>query len=66
MILELGYFTAALSRRNVCVLYENGVEIPSDYLGVVYTPFDESQGWQLRLAKELKASGLEVDLNHVL
>ncbi|OHE81929.1 MAG: hypothetical protein A2X76_03140 [Lysobacterales bacterium GWF1_69_6] len=66
VLLELGYFCAALGREKVCVLYEDGVEIPSDYLGVVYTPFDSADGWQLRLAKEMKEAGLDIDLNRVI
>lgn len=66
VILELGYFSGALGRQNVCVLYKNEVEIPSDYLGVVYTELDSSEGWHLKLAKEMKASGLNIDLNKAL
>jgi predicted nucleotide-binding protein len=63
VILELGYFCGALSRERVCVLYRDGVEIPNDYLGVVYTPLDNSDGWHLKLAKEMKSAGLDIDLN---
>ncbi len=66
VILELGYFCGALGRSRVCVLYKEGVEIPGDYLGVVYTPFDDAGGWHLRLAKEMKAAGLELDLNKAM
>lgn len=63
VILELGYFCGALGRNRVCVLYKENVEIPSDYLGVVYTPLDDAGGWHLKLAKEMKEAGLDVDLN---
>lgn len=63
VIFELGYFCGALSRRNVCVLYKEGVEIPNDYLGVVYTQLDEGGAWQLHLAKEMKSAGLDFDMN---
>lgn len=63
VILELGYFCGALGREKVCVLYRDGVEVPNDYLGVVYTLFDNSDGWHLKLAKEMKAAGLDIDLN---
>lgn len=66
VILELGYFCGTLGRDKVCVLYKEGVEIPSDYLGVVYTPFDNSDGWHLKLAKEMKEAGLNIDLNNAL
>tara|TARA_Y100001934_G_C12387225_1_gene797538 strand:+ start:17224 stop:18099 length:876 start_codon:yes stop_codon:yes gene_type:complete len=63
VILELGYFCGVLGRSKVCVLYKSEVEIPSDYLGVIYTPLDDGDGWMLKLAKEMKESGLPVNLN---
>ncbi len=66
VILELGYFCGSLGRNRVCVLYKEGVEIPSDYLGVVYTPLDSAGGWHLKLAKEMKEAGLDVDLNKAI
>lgn len=66
VILELGYFIAKLGRSRVCVLYEEGVEIPSDYNGVLYIPLDNHNAWRWQLAKELKTAGIRVDLNNVI
>ena len=63
VILELGYFLGGLSRERVCALYHEGVEIPSDYSGVLYVLADSGGGWRLRLARELKAAGLSIDMN---
>lgn len=63
VLLELGYFLGALGRSRVCVLHKGQVEIPSDYLGVVYLQMDESGAWRFSLAKELKQAGLPIDLN---
>ena len=63
MIFELGFFIGRLERKHVCALYENGVELPSDFSGVVYTRLDDGDDWKLKLAKELKAAGIDVDLN---
>jgi predicted nucleotide-binding protein len=65
VILELGYFAARLGRAKVCAVHESGVEIPSDYAGVLYVPLDSGGAWKLRVAKEMKAVGLPVDLNHL-
>lgn len=65
VIFELGYFCGAIGRKNVFVLYKEGVEIPNDYLGVVYTLYDVGGGWKLNLAKEMKQAGLEIDMNKV-
>jgi len=65
VLLEMGFFIGKLGRRRVCVLYGPGVEIPSDYSGVLYVPLDPAGAWRILLAKELKATGLPVDLNLV-
>jgi predicted nucleotide-binding protein len=65
VIMELGFFLGHLGRGSVAVLYKEGVEIPSDYQGVAYILMDEGGGWNFRLAGELKAAGLEVDLNRI-
>jgi predicted nucleotide-binding protein len=66
VVLELGYFLGKLGRQRVCALYREGVEIPSDYSGVLYVPLDPEGAWRLKLAKELKAANLPVDMNKAL
>lgn len=66
VVFELGYFAGALGRNRVCALTKGDVELPSDYDGVVYVPLDDSGGWKLRLVRELKAAGFEVDANRAL
>ncbi len=65
VVLELGYFTGRLGRDKVFVLMKGDIEVPSDVLGLVYQSMDNSNGWQLMLAKELKAAGFEIDLNRI-
>lgn len=65
VIMELGYFVAKLGRNHVCCLLKGDVEIPSDYMGVLYVKIDSEGGWRLKLAQEMKAAGLPVDLNEV-
>lgn len=66
VVLELGYFFGRLGRDHVCALYKGELELPSDFLGVIYIPFDGGEGWRLRLAKELKAAGFPVDMNKAI
>jgi len=66
VILELGYFIGRLGRNRVCALYREGVEIPSDYAGVLYIKIDDAGAWRLALAREMKAAGLSVDMNQAL
>lgn len=62
VILELGLFLGLLGRNKVVALYEDGVEMPSDYQGVLWVPLSD-EGWTLRLAREMKGAGIAVDLN---
>ena len=61
VILELGYFMGRLDRSRVCALHGEGVELPSDYQGVIYVEFDTGGAWKTRLAKELKQAKLPID-----
>ena len=66
VIFELGYFTGTLDRNRTCVLYKDGVEIPSDYAGILYIPYDNSDGWKAKLAREMRIAGMQFDLELVL
>ncbi len=66
VVFELGYFIGKLGREKVCALYSEGVELPSDFHGVVYIPFDKAGAWRLLLTRELKASGIDIDLNKAI
>ena len=58
---EAGFFFGALGRDRTAILYEEGVELPTDISGIVYIPTNGD--WPPRLAKEIRAAGLRVDLN---
>ena len=66
VLLELGFFVGLLGRENVCALCMPPVEIPSDWDGVVWVNMDEHDGWRVKLAKELKAAGFEVNPSALL
>jgi predicted nucleotide-binding protein len=66
VLLELGYFVGRLGRKHVCALKRDDVEIPSDFGGVVYEPYDSSGGWKQALGRELQAIGHEIDWNKVM
>ena len=65
VILELGFFIGKLGRERVAVLMQEGIEPPSDILGVEYIPVDAGDAWKYKMGKELKAAGFPVDLNHL-
>ena len=61
VILELGYFMARLGRDRVTALLKDEVEIPSDYMSVVYVHFDTAGAWRQALGRELQNAGYEID-----
>lgn len=65
VIFELGYFLGTLGRHRVGALYKEGVEIPSDYAGVLFLAMDSGGVWKYKLAQEMQAAGLQVNLSKV-
>jgi predicted nucleotide-binding protein len=66
VILELGYFMAKLGRKNVVALLQEGIELPTDILGIMYIPLDDGGAWKTLLARELQAAGYDIDLTRLL
>jgi predicted nucleotide-binding protein len=62
VIIEMGYFVGKLGRSNVFVLLEDGIEAPSNYLGVRPIPFSSGGSWRASLARELTNAGARIDL----
>jgi hypothetical protein len=65
VVFELGFFVGKLGRERVAVLYESGVERPSDIEGLVYVTLDEAGGWKLQLSREMRAVNIDADLNRL-
>ena len=53
VVFETGFFIGALGRQNVIILVEKGVEMTSDYSGVVFISL--SGNWKDDLRKEIEA-----------
>ena|SRR5215207_8546185 len=60
VILELGFFLGKLGRENVVALHKGNVEIPSDFSGVLFTPYVSGGDWPYKLTRELRVSGYGV------
>lgn len=60
VVFETGYFMGKLGRNRIVILANEGVELPSDLSGVVYT---NKNYWQIETLKELKAMGFNIDFN---
>jgi hypothetical protein len=60
---QLGYLVGRLGLNRVCVLHEQAGEPRPNLHGIHAFPLDAGGGWHLALARHLKRSGMEVDLN---
>ncbi len=65
VVFELGFFIGKLGRDKVVVLHKvvENFEMLSDFQGVIFEPYKD--GWEFKIAKEIKAAGFEVDLNNL-
>ena len=63
VVFEHGYLIGKLGREHVSALVKGNVETPGDINGVVYTKMDEDGAWKMILARNMKAVGLDVDMN---
>ncbi|WP_354431881.1 MULTISPECIES: TIR domain-containing protein [unclassified Mucilaginibacter] len=63
VVFEHGYLIGKIGRGNVCALVKDDVETPNDISGVVYIKMDDHDGWHLKVAKELRSSGYNVDFS---
>lgn len=66
VVMELGYFMGRLSRVRVCALHKGGVELPSDYQGVIYIEMDLAGAWKAKLAQEFVQAKLPIELSGLL
>jgi hypothetical protein len=54
VVLEMGFFYGRLGREHVAVLYEEGVQLPSDTDGIAYIPLDRGGAWKARVLREIE------------
>ena len=66
LIFTVGFMVRELGRERVCALNKDEVEIPSDFSGELRIRIAPDGAWQLKLAREYKASGLCIDLNNII
>ena len=66
VVFEHGFLNSKLGRQNVCALIKGEIETPNDISGIVYVSMDNLGAWKLALAKEMRDSGYDVDMNLVV
>jgi predicted nucleotide-binding protein len=63
VVFQMGFLVAALSPGRVCVLYEDGVELPYELDGVSHVRLDLAGTWQPKLLLHLRRAGFDYDMN---
>lgn len=66
VILEIGYFLGKLGGPFVRLLVKGDTTVPGDLQGILYDDYDANGAWKIKLAKEIKAAGLPVDLENIV
>lgn len=66
VIFEMGFLIGRLKQNLVCALYEDGLDLPSEYQGGVFIPFDPNGLWKLLVARTMKMANVDVDLNKAI
>jgi Predicted nucleotide-binding protein containing TIR -like domain len=66
VVFEHGYLMAKLGRKRICALVDgDDIETPSDINGILYQKFDSEGMWRYRIAKNMTAGGISVDMNSI-
>lgn len=60
---EAGFLVGSFKRGLICVLHEDGMELPFDSLKRAFLPWDAAGLWKLLVARAMKMASVEVDLN---
>ena len=63
VVFEHGFLIGKIGRGNVCALVKDDIETPNDISGVVYVKMDNEDAWHLKIARELRNSGYDIDMN---
>ncbi len=64
VVFEHGFLMGKIGRENVAAMVKGDIEVPNDISGVVYIAIEND--WKLALAKELRKSGYQIDMNKVV
>ena len=66
ILLDLGFFLGALGKERVRVLHKEDIGPALRYYGIGSIPLDDSDVWELLLAREMKRAGVEIDMNKIV
>jgi len=61
VVLDLRYFLGTWGHSRVYALLTGRVAVPTDIGDVLYSTMDDAGRWHIKLAKALRAAGLDLD-----
>ncbi|MEV7989325.1 nucleotide-binding protein [Micromonospora sp. NPDC085948] len=62
VIFEWGFLIGLIGRNRVAAMSRGDVDLPSNLLGIACIKVtDDSDGWKMRLVREMRAAGLDID-----
>lgn len=50
----------------MCALHKGTIELPSDFLGIIFVEMDERGAWKVELAKELSSAGVPISASGII
>jgi predicted nucleotide-binding protein len=66
VIFEFGFLIGRLKKNLICGLYEEGLDLPSEYERNIFIPYDKGGLWKLLLARAMKTAKIDVDMNNAI
>lgn len=66
VVFEHGYLMGKIGRDKVCALVKGDIETPNDISGVVYVSLDDPGAWKMKVAKEMRDLGYQIDMNKII
>jgi predicted nucleotide-binding protein len=66
VIFELGFLIGQIGQNLVCALCEEGLDLPPEYKGNVFIPYDPGGLWKLLIARAMKMANVDLDMNKAI
>lgn len=66
VIFGLGFLIGRLRKNVVCGLFEEGLDLPSEYERSIFIPYDKGGLWKLLLARAMKKAKIDIDMNNAI
>jgi len=66
VIFELGFLIGRIGQNQICALCEEGLDLPPEYKGNIFIPYDPGGLWKLLIARAMKMANVDLDMNKAI